>query len=481
MPVETDILPPRYSGPRLVARGGMGEVYRATDDVLGRAVAVKVLAARYSADDEIRSRFTREALAAARLSGHPHAVTIFDVGDWHERPFIVMEYLAGGSLADRLHAQGAQRPDRALAWLEQAATALDAAHRNGIVHRDVKPANILLDRDERVYVADFGVASAVGLNSLTLTGTILGTAGYLAPEQARGEPATAASDRYALGVTAWELLAGERPFRGDSPTAEALAHLHAPVPSLCARNPRIPCELDRVLERALAKEPVARFPTCAEFVAELRAALDRAAGVTARMAPLSPTPAVSPRRPKPVPGRRTTTRRAQKRLPILLALLAAAGAGIAVAAIVGRGGSADATVTLVRKVTAPGTTVRETVTQSTTVSPPPTPPPPAPPPPPSGGAGGHTLNDRGYARMQAGDYAGALPLLQQAVAKLAGVGPADPYEGYANYNLGYTLLELRRCDEALGYLHRADSLEPGNAQVHHAIERAQKCGSGGKE
>src|SRR5881394_2691878 len=219
MTIETDILPPRYRSPRRIAVGGMGEIYRATDVALGRAVAVKVLSAHYAGNDDIRSRFTREALAAARLSGEPYVVTVFDVGEHAERPYIVMEYLGGGSLEERLRKDGAEEVGQTLEWLEQAATALDAAHRHGVVHRDVKPANLLLDRNGNVHVADFGIASAAGMDSLTMTGTVLGTAGYLSPEQAQGERATSASDLYSLGVVAFELLTGDRPFRRESMTA----------------------------------------------------------------------------------------------------------------------------------------------------------------------------------------------------------------------------------------------------------------------
>src|SRR6266513_6050863 len=237
MPVDTAILPPRYRSPKRIARGGMGEIYRATDATLGRAVDVKVLAERYSRDDAIRQRFTREALAAARLSGEPHIVTVFDVGEHAERPFIVMEYLAGGSLEERIRKDGAEEVGLTLEWLEQAATALDAAHRHGVVHRDVKPANLLLDRNGNVHVADFGVASAAGMDSLTMTGTVMGTAGYLAPEQAQGQRATPASDRYGLAVVAFELLTGTRPYESDSVTAEATAHVNAPIPAASDRNP----------------------------------------------------------------------------------------------------------------------------------------------------------------------------------------------------------------------------------------------------
>ena len=213
MPVETQLLPPRYHSPRRIGHGAMGDIYLATDETLGREVAVKLLSDRYAADVGIRERFKREALAAARLSGEPGAITIFDVGEWEDRPFIVMEYLGGGSLEDRLRRDGAQPPARALAWLEQAAAALDAAHRHGIVHRDVKPANLLLNERGELRVADFGIASAAGMDSMTLTGTVLGTAGYLSPEQAQGERATPASDLYALAVVAYELLSGRAAVR----------------------------------------------------------------------------------------------------------------------------------------------------------------------------------------------------------------------------------------------------------------------------
>src|SRR5262249_20865282 len=210
----------RYVGPQLVGRGGMGEIYRATDTALGRAVAIKVLEDRYAQDANIRARFTREALAAARLSGNPSIVTIYDVGEHQGPPFIVMEYVGGGSLDQRLRDGRPVATGQALDWLEQAANGLDAAHREGVVHRDVKPANLLLDRNERVHVADFGIASAAGLDSLTQTGTVLGTASYLAPEQAKGERTTAASDLYSLAVVAFELLTGSRPFEGESIAAE---------------------------------------------------------------------------------------------------------------------------------------------------------------------------------------------------------------------------------------------------------------------
>src|SRR5436190_10956248 len=157
-----EILPPRYRNASPIGFGGMGEILRAEDSELGRTVAIKVLAERFARDPSLRQRFTREALAAARLSGDPATVTIYDVGECDGRPFIVMEYVDGGSLEDRLRS-GPPAPDDALDWLRQAAAALDAAHAKGVVHRDVKPANLLLNGDGALRVADFGIASAAGL------------------------------------------------------------------------------------------------------------------------------------------------------------------------------------------------------------------------------------------------------------------------------------------------------------------------------
>jgi eukaryotic-like serine/threonine-protein kinase len=458
MTVHTELLPPRYRSPKRIARGGMGEIYRATDSTLGRAVAVKLLAERYSRDDAIRQRFTREALAAARLSGEPHIVTIFDVGEQADRPFIVMEYLSGGSLEERIRATGAQEPGQALEWLEQAASAIDAAHRHGVVHRDVKPANLLLDRNANVHVADFGIASAAGMDSLTMTGTVLGTAGYLSPEQAQGERATPASDRYSLAVVAFELLSGQRPFDSDSITAEAAAHVNAPVPSIASVSQGLPDELDTVFRQAMAKDPAQRFESAAEFVGAIRAALAEAAGTTRTLRPVavsSPAGPTSRRRSRP-PG-----------WAALAALLALGAIGGAVAAIVlADGGSKPAAAppaprTVTTVVTRQGTTVQATV-------------PATPPAPTQSSLSGRAADLAGYYKMRAGDYAGALPLLRQAVQRLSGAG--FPNEAYANYNLGYTLLQLGQCNEAMPYLETAKALEPQRHEPQDALKAARHCG-----
>ena len=449
MRVES-FLPDRYRDPSPIGRGGMGEIYRATDELLGRAVAVKVLAERYAEDRGVRERFTREALAAARLSGRPNVVTIFDVGESAGRPFIVMEYLGGGSLDDRVRA-GRIPIGQALEWLEQAAAALDAAHAEGVVHRDVKPANLLLDEDDNVHVADFGIASAAGMDSLTKTGTVIGTAAYLSPEQALGDRATPASDRYALGVVGWELLTGRRPFGGDTPAAEAAAHVHAKVPPIASQSADVPPEVDAVFARALSKDPAARYASSADFVGDLRDALH--AG--------SPPTTVLARPPRAPHGRPAL-------VGVLVALL---GTGLVVAALVasigGNGdGAAGESTTVVRTVTAQGETQRVTVTAA-----------PATQAQPTAASGlsveqARALQDESTSALGRGEWERALSLAQQALTALR--NRDRTYEGYANYNIGKSLAELGRCDEALPYLDRREQLLGPHPDVTAAKE---KCGA----
>jgi len=446
MPAGTHtLLPPRYEDVRPIAHGGMGEIFLARDRELGRDVAIKVLAKRFAADEDSRARFNREALAAARLSGTPNIVTIFDVGEHNGRPLIVMEYLSGGSLEARLTGRRPCPTRQALDWLEEAAVALDAAHAAGIVHRDVKPANLLLDGRGHVHVADFGIASAAGLDSFTQAGTVLGTAGYLSPEQAKGERATAASDLYGLAVVAWELLTGRRPFESTSPTVEAAAHANAPVPSVRDVNPALPAGYDGIFERALAKDPRARYATAAELVGELRRGLHDDAGDTW----IEPWPAstavtrVAPSRPR------------SWWLPVVLAALLAAG--ILAAVLAARGGGDAQTLTVVQTVTGPGQTITEAPTT-----------PPAAPPGPSGAA----LNNAGFAKLEAHDFAGALPLLQQAVQKLNGTGSTD--EAYADYNLALTTVALGQCTNVLALLDRSRELQGHRPEIDRLRHDAQR-------
>ncbi len=484
MSTRAQNLPPRYSHAERIGVGGMGEIYRATDDELGRTVAVKVLAERYAEDTDLRERFKREALAVARLSGEPNIVTIFDVGEHNGRPIIVMEYLAGGSLDDRMRGKAPCKTNQVLDWLEQAANALDSAHRAGIVHRDVKPGNLLLDARDHVYVADFGIASAAGMDSFTKTGTIMGTAGYLSPEQAKGERARAASDLYALAVVAFELLTGKRPYEADSPTAEAAAHIHAPIPSVSALNSDVPSQVDDIFRRALAKEPDERYGTGAELVASLRQALHDAAGKTGSLqaADVWPQPARAPDSFAPVP----VARRSSARLWVPLLLVLLAGGTLAAVLLTRRDQTPTPTravpkprtVRVVKTVTQQGTTLRQTVTAQ------------APPPPttttttastttastatsaaPNGGSS-TALVDRSTALLRGGDYAGALPLAESALAQLQNTG--ETYEAYASFNTAYARFALGRCDGVLALLDRSQQVQGHRSEIDKLRKQAEK-------
>ena len=267
-------LPDRYRVVRHVANGGMASVWEAHDELLARSVAVKLLASHLSEDDRARQRFQREARAAAGLSNHPNVVTIYDVGEHDGRTFMVMELLTGGTLADKLRSGDRISPQTALRWLRDAASALDAAHAADVVHRDVKPGNMLLDEHGRLAIADFGIARLALEDQLTATGQVLGTASYISPEQAVGDAASAASDRYALAVVAFEMLTGQRPFQAENFAAQARAHVEDPPPDATEIKPDLPPEVDAVLQRGLAKEPAERWASSSDFVDALENSIE---------------------------------------------------------------------------------------------------------------------------------------------------------------------------------------------------------------
>ena len=289
-------LPDRYRIVRHIANGGMAGVWEATDQLLGRSVAVKVLASHLSEDDRARRRFEREARAAAGLSSHPHVVTIYDVGEYDGRAFMVMELMPGGTVADRLRAGRTIADETALRWLREAAEALDAAHDQGVVHRDIKPGNLLLDDRDRLAIADFGIARLALEDQLTATGQVLGTTSYISPEQAVGEPATAASDRYALAVVAFELLTGSRPFQAEHFAAQARAHVEDEPPLATERDPSLPRGVDAVLDRGLAKDPEDRWPSAGAMVAALDRAMGESRPATEPTRPIAPVPPATPQR-----------------------------------------------------------------------------------------------------------------------------------------------------------------------------------------
>lgn len=268
----------RYRLDDLLGQGGMAEVWRATDERLNRVVAVKVILATHARDAHFRERFRKEAQLVASLD-HPNILPVYDYGDEDGQPYLVMPYLEGGTLRDRM--AGAPVPfPLAVSWIRQLGDALDAAHAAGILHRDVKPANVLIRKDDRLALADFGIAKILETSTgLTATGMVVGTPIYMAPEQAQGKPATPASDRYALAVLAYELLSGRPPFDGESALALMHQHVTAPAPPLSASVHGLPAGLDPLFERALAKEPERRPATCRTFADQLLAFVPTGAGL----------------------------------------------------------------------------------------------------------------------------------------------------------------------------------------------------------
>jgi hypothetical protein len=277
----------KYVLEQQIGRGGMAVVFRARDDQLGRLVALKCMAPSVASDAEFRQRFVRESKAAAAVDD-PHIIPLFEAGESAGVLFIAMRYVAGGDVRTLLAREGPLSADRASAILVSVASALDAAHAAGLVHRDVKPGNMLMDvrkgRPDHVYLADFGLTKATsGAVTLTGTGKFLGTADYAAPEQIRGRRVDGRADQYALACSAVEMLTGQTPFPREKAMDVLTAHISEPPPPLSARRHGLPAELDAVLGRALAKSPSDRYRNCGDFTA----AFQRAAGVGRYQAPVA--------------------------------------------------------------------------------------------------------------------------------------------------------------------------------------------------
>ena len=266
------VLGGRYRLIELLGQGGMARIYRGHDNQLDREVAVKLLRPEYGRDPDFGSRFRQEAQSAASLN-HQNIVAVHDYGQDEAGPFIVMELVDGEDLATIVKRSGALPPRQAARIVGEAARALQVAHGRGIVHRDVKPGNLLISRDGRVKVTDFGIARAVAEAQMTLPGTTLGSVHYFSPEQARGEQATAASDIYALGIVLYELLTGRRPWEADSAAAVAMARLAGPVPDPAAVRAGIPPDLAAIARRAMALEPADRWASATALAAALDAFL----------------------------------------------------------------------------------------------------------------------------------------------------------------------------------------------------------------
>ena len=331
----------RYEIEELVGTGGMSSVYRARDSVLERRVALKILHEHFSADPEYVERFRREARAIARLN-HPNIVTVIDRGEFGNRQFIVFEHIPGENLKEVVEREGQLPVAQALALTHQIARGLAFAHQHGVVHRDVKPQNVLLDESGTAKVTDFGIARSLDPGEeLTQTGTLLGTSDYIAPEQASGEPIDARSDQYSLGVLLYELLTGEVPYPADSFMAVAMRHLRDPVPSVRERRRDVPDRVDKIVARAMAKRPADRFPSTEAMMGAIEDALadtgegagrSEATGVHSRVERPSPSRSAA----RPGPRRRQRRRRFA---PLLLALLVVGAGAIALGLILaGRDG-----------------------------------------------------------------------------------------------------------------------------------------------
>jgi eukaryotic-like serine/threonine-protein kinase len=300
---EPTTLGGRYRLLRRIGVGGMGTVWEAEDRVLRRRVAVKILAPALCDNPAIAERFRREAQAAGRLT-HPNIAQVFDYGEQDGCPFIVLELVPGSTLRETIQGRGRLPAEEAASVGAQIAEALAAAHAEGIVHRDVKPGNVMMAPDGRAKVMDFGIADAVWFEPITDTGTVLATAKYISPEQATGGAATAASDVYSLGVVLYELLAGGPPFEGDSPFAVAHAHAHEPPPPLERVAAGAPRSLTSAVEAAMRKDP-GRRPSASDLAVALRQAPAGDATTVLPFAGVEPTRRLVPAAPEAAgPSRR---------------------------------------------------------------------------------------------------------------------------------------------------------------------------------
>ncbi len=292
--MQRRLLNNRYELLDPLGQGGMATVYRGVDTRLGRPVAIKLLHAQYNTDDEFRRRFEHEAQSAAGLSSHPNIVDVYDVGQEDDLPFIIMELVEGSDLKKIIEQQGPLTIERSLGIAQQVAEGLDYAHNRGLVHRDIKPQNILVSPDGTARISDFGIAKSHLSTAVTQAGMTFGTADYISPEQAQGLPASPQSDIYSLGVVVYEMLTRHLPFTGDSPMAVAVQHIQQPPPPLRQWNPNLPASLERIVMSALAKNPRERPASARAFASSLQEYR------TARGQETIPVPVV-PRAAAPVP------------------------------------------------------------------------------------------------------------------------------------------------------------------------------------
>src|SRR3954449_9467131 len=271
-PLVGTCLSDRYRLDAQIGTGGMSTVHRAFDTTLERTVAVKLMHRHIASDSDQLERFRREARAVAQLN-HPHIVTVIDAGEDDGRPYIVFEYVEGETLKERIRRFGRLPIAEAIAYAIEIGRALSAAHSERIVHRDVKPQNVLIDPEGRAKVTDFGIARSLELDGLTAAGRVLGTTDYVAPEQAIGDGATEQSDVYSLGICLWEMLTGDVPYKGDNQVAVAMQHVRDPLPDVAHLRPEVSAGLASIVDRATRKELKNRYSTVEEMVHDLEQAL----------------------------------------------------------------------------------------------------------------------------------------------------------------------------------------------------------------
>jgi eukaryotic-like serine/threonine-protein kinase len=321
--MHRNIIDDRYVLAESLGSGGMAEVYLAHDEVLDRDVALKVLRSQYVRDEEFAERFRREARSAASLS-HPNIVQVYDRGECEDGTcYIAMEYVSGGTLKKRIEEKGPFEPRKAAAVAAQIADALGEAHERGVIHRDIKPQNVLVTSSGDLKVTDFGIARAASAVTISVTNAVFGTAGYISPEQALGEPVSPASDLYSLGVILYEMLTGELPYKADNPMAVCMKHVTEPLRPPRRLNPAIPEEMNALVVKLLAKDPAERYGSAAELLADLERVRDGllpAPGVRAETRTQPREPQAPPRRVAR-PRRRRVSRNLTVAAVAMLALL----------------------------------------------------------------------------------------------------------------------------------------------------------------
>ena len=411
-----------------LGEGGTSVVYRAEHVRLGRPAALKLMRPAIGRAD-FTQRFLRESQLAAAID-HPAIVPVYDAGEADGLLYIAMACVEGSDLKTLLEEEGRLPVARALRIVAQIGAALDAAHARGLVHRDVKPANVLVGPADRAYLTDFGVVKELTSAGTTRTGSFVGTVEYSSPEQIEGREVDGRADVYSLACVLHECLTGESPFHRPSEVAVLNAHLHAPPPRLSRVAPELPSALEPVLGKALSKSPLDRYGSCGELVAAAKAAAAE---------------------------RRVHRRRlAVSLLLLVLAACIGAAAALGIRALV----VDDSRPVAATPAPAPRRTVLRTLDSLLLRS-----------------DDGRTLNDIAYALINARRYARAVPFARKAVEKTA---TGSVTRGYATFNLGYALLESGRCSEGLTYLRRALKIEPEPLRkyIRPQIKNAEKCVQG---